>query len=624
MNRPLSLLCAGLTLLQLPLAAQQQASIAPVRPSGSVFVRPYSAVSVPTFRGLNSPRLNGLLRAGNLYLSLQDALALALENNIDLEIARYNPLLAEWRLQRSEAGGLLPGVPSGAAQAGSVAAGQGVTGSQTAAGVTGGNFSANTARNTNQTIAQIGPVTQTLDPIVQQVTTFSHRNTPQSNTVQSQSPVLTSDSAVNSTSIQQGFLTGGSVTLTFRTNYLDENSPTNILNPSTAANLSLSFQHNLLRGLGTKVNARTIRVSKLNLETSDINFRAQVTAVVNQVVNGYLNLAFAQEDNRAKQLALEVAETLRKNVNAQVELGSLAPPELTRADAQVAQSRLSLVSAQTAVEQQELRLKNLLTRNGVADPALAAARIILTDRLGIPGRDDLPPVEELVKKARESRPDLLAARANLEAAAISSEGTRNGVLPNLQVFGAMTNAGLAGSPGQSRNQPDPYFVGGFPEAAGQVFRRNFPTDRVGAFISVPVRNRQAQADYAIDQLQYRQNGLSTRKSVQKVEVDVMNAVVALQQARARYEAAQKNRVLQEQLLSGEQKKFEAGASTPALVIQLQRDLASARASEVSALVSYNTARATLNQTTGATLEAYGVSIGEAREGKVARESKIAE
>lgn len=619
-----ALLCSSLLLGQLPLAAQQ-AAIAPQRPAGSVFVRPYSAVTVPAIRTANSQRMAGLIRAGNLYLSLEDAIALALENNIDLEIARYNPVLAEWRLQRAQAGGLLPGVPSSAAQAGSVAAGQGVTGSQAAAGITGGGFGGGGARNTNQSITQIGPVTQTLDPIFQQTTTFTHSERPQSNTVQSRSPVLISDSRVFNNSIQQGLLTGGSVNLGFRTNYLEENSPTNILNPSTAANLSLSFQHNLLRGLGRKVNERNITVSKINVQTSDIAFKSQVIAVVNQVVSAYIALAASQEDLKAKQLALDVAETLRMNAKRQVEIGVLAQPELTRFEAQEAQSRLALVTSETTVAQQELRLKNLLSRNGVADPALASAHVILTSRLSIPEKDDLPPIEELVKKARANRPDLQVGRSNLEAAQISAIGTANGVLPNLQVFGAMTNAGLAGTarpaePGQAG--PDPFFVGGFPTAAGQVFRRNFPTDRIGAFISVPVRNRQAQSDYAIDQLQYRQSELSNRKALNRVEVDVMNAVVALRQARARYESAQKNRVLQEQLLRGEQTKFDAGASTAAAVIQLQRDLAAARFAEVSSLASYNTAKAALDQVTGSTLEANSVAIAEARDGQVARESKL--
>jgi outer membrane protein TolC len=611
-------LCLGQ--ISWPALAQQNNAIAPERPGGSVFTRPYREVSVPAVRPGNSTRYPGLLKAGNLYLSLQDAIALALENNIDLELSRYSPLLAQWRLQRAQAGGFLPGVPSGAAQAGTVASGQGVTGSQTAAGVAGGSFGGRGGGGTNASIAQIGPVTQTLDPIVQHTTTYSHRNTPQPNLVQSQTNVLTSDTFGTNSSVQQGFLSGGSVTLGYRTNYLEENSPTNVLNPSTAVTLSLQFQHNLLRGFGVAVNARTITVARMSLETTDLNFRNQVIGVVTQTVNNYYSLAAAQADVRAKQLALEVAETLRNNVRRQVELGTMAPPELTRSEAQVATSRLALVNAEATVEQQELRLKSLLSRNGIAEPQLAAARIIPTDRLTLPASDDLDSTEAMVAEALAKRPDLGAARANLKANEVSALGTRNNVLPTLVTFGALTTAGLAGTPGQGPSRPDPYFVGGTGTATAQAFRRNFPTDRIGVFYQGALRNRAAQADYAIDQLQNRQNEISTEKRMTQVQVDVLNGVVALRQARARYEAALKNVELQEALLRSEQRKFELGAATPAEVIQQQRDLATAQSNQLSALVSYTNAKVALERTLGRTLETYGVSIDEARTGTVARTS----
>lgn len=607
-------------LLVLPLGAQQN-DVAPVRPDNSVFLRPYSAVTVPPMRSANSSRLASLVRAGTLYLSAQDALALAIENNVDLELARYQPVLAEWRLQRSQAGGLLPGVPSAASQAGTVAAGQGVSGSQSAAGVQGGNIGGGRGGTANAQIAQIGPVTQTLDPIVQFTSSFSHRETPQSNTVQSQSPVLVSNTRNYNTSIQQGFLTGGSVTVNFRSSYLDENSPSNILNPTVAPVLALSFQHNLLRGLGIAVNARTITVSRMNLATSELNFRAQLTSLAVQVLNTYYGLVSAIEDRSARQLAYDVSGTLRDNVRRQVEVGAQAPPELTRAEAQLANSRLALVNAQTTAEQQEIRLKNLLSRDGLADPILASARIQPTDRITLPAQDDLPAFEEMVKQAHANRPDLLATRANLEAAEVNKLGTKNGVLPNLQAFGAMTNAGLAGTAMPGRT-PDPYFVGGFGTATAMVFRRNFPTDRIGAFYSGAIRNRAAQADHAIDELQYRTSELSLNKSLNQVEVSLQNAVTALRQARARYAASLKNRELQAELLKAQDRKFELGAATTAEVIQAQRDLEAAKASEIAALTAYSNARITLDQTLGRTLEANHIEIAEARGGKVTRESQL--
>jgi outer membrane protein len=244
----------------------------PVRPSAFIAVRPYLPPQVPPVRLENSGRLANLVRAGMLYLTVQDAIALALENNIDIEVARYNPILAVWQLERSQAGGALPGVPSSAAQAGNVANGQGVAGSQAAAGVSTGSNGGNGPGSTNATIAQIGPIAQTLDPIVQENTVFSHQTAPQSDTVQSILPVLVSNTRNSSFSYAEGFLIGGNVTVTYKDSYLNENAPTDVLNPSSAPSLTFTYQQNLLRGFGVPVNARTIRVGQLNVKASALNF----------------------------------------------------------------------------------------------------------------------------------------------------------------------------------------------------------------------------------------------------------------------------------------------------------------------------------------------------------------
>ena len=607
------------------LSFAQQPPIAPVRPSAPVLIRPYLPASVPPIRLLNSTRIHDLIRAGMLYLSAQDAIALTLENNIDLEIGRYNPILAEWQLERAEAGGLLPGVPSGASQVGSVASGQGVAGSQAAAGVvaTGGNANAGNAGNA--TISQIGPVTQNLDPSIQEVTTFSHRSTPQFNVTQSITPILISNTKVFNGSYQQGFLSGGAITLNYTDHYLNENAPTDVLNPSVAPGLSLSFQQSLLRGFGIAVNSRTITVARMNRGTSDLNLRSQLVDTVAQVLNLYYGLAAGYEDIKAKQSALEQAQALYANNQRQVELGAMTPLDVTTAESQVAASSRDLVDSQVSFDQQELQLKNLISRTGVADQELARARIVPTDRIEIPAQEQLPPLQDLIKAALANRADLAAQKANERAQEVSALGTRNGILPNAQVFGGTSQAGLAGTPHTVflrgfKETADPYFVGGIGTALGQVFRRNFPTERVGAFIAAPLHNRQAQADFGIDQLALRQTQLENQKNVNQAGVDVSNSVIALQQARIRYEAAVKNRELDQQLLEAEQRKLSLGASTPYNVVVQQRDLAAAEFSVVSALVSYSSARVALEQTLGTILDTYHVSIGDAETGHVERTS----
>lgn len=598
-------------------ALAQNVSLEPVRPESFLFRRPYTPVTVPPIRLADSKRLGGLLKAGKLYLTAQDALALALENNVDIEVNRYSPIAAAWRLTRAQAGGALPGVPSGSAQASSVASGQGVLGSQAAAGVGGGGGGGGSSSGgNNASISQVGPVTQNLDATIKGTTGYSHRSVPQPNDVQSATPVLVQDSRFYNASIQQGFLSGGSATITYNQNYLQENAPTNVLNPSVAPRLTLSFQHNLLRGFGLAVNARNITVARNNLKTTDLTFRTQVIAVVVNTLNAYYALVADHEDLKSKQGAYDAAAQLLADSKRQVEIGTMAGADLIKIEAQVATSRLGLVNAQTALQQQELQLKSLLSRTGVSDPLLASAQIVPLDHIVMPDQDDFPATKDLVETALTHRSDLAVQRANIVNSELSTLGTKNGVRPTLVVFGNTTNAGLAGTgvavPGSA--PPNPYFVGGLGTALGQVFRRNFPSQSIGMFVQAPVHNRQAQADLAIDQLQLRQTELSVQKDAKQTQVDVLNAVVSLQQARARYESAVKNRVLAEQLLKAEQRKFSLGASTPYEVIQQQRDLTTAQSNEVATLVAHSTARIRLDQTLGTILETNHIAVADVLQG----------
>jgi outer membrane protein TolC len=594
---------AALTGCFAQLICAQQAGIAPVRPVGPIYKRPYMEASVPPVRLGNSARLASLIRAGKLYLSPHDAVALALENNIDIEVARYQPLMLEWQLERSEAGGALPGVPSGSSQAGSVASGQGVQGSQAAAGVGNGGGGGGGGNAGNATISQVGPVVQTLDPSFQEGTTFSHRTTPQPNPTQSQTSALVDATRNHTATYQQGFLTGGSVSVNFKDSYLKENAPTNRLNPSVAQSVSISMQQNLLRGFGTAVNERNIVVARNNLAMSDLAFRSTVARTVASVLNVYWSLSNAYSDVTAKQEALDTAQRFLDDNQKRVDLGDLAP--------------FDLITGKNQLAQNEIQLKSLISRVGTADPLLEGVPIVPTGTVSIPDAEESFDIKALVAKAFENRTDLQSTEANLKNAEISGIGTRNGLLPNAQVFATVTSSGLAGAPHLvSGVSPDPYFVGGTGTALRQVFGRNFPTQNIGVFASMSLGNRQAQADFGIDQLQLRQDQLSASGARNQVEVDVTNSVVALRQARARYQAAHANTVLQQQLVDGEQKKFEAGESTSFNVVQMQRDLATAKATELAAVVSYESAKINLDAITGTLVEANGITLQEVKSGQV--------
>jgi outer membrane protein len=620
---------AGLVwLMAMPAPAQVRAGIEPVRPQAGVFLRPYQAQTVPPARLGNSERLKSLIRAGHLYLTVQDAVALALENNIDLEIARYSPVLARVRLTRAEAGGALPGVPSAAAQAGTVASGQGVLGTQSAAGVAGGGTERVGRGAGNAQITQLGPVTQNLDPTIQSTTTYAHRSIPQPNAVQSLTPVLVQDLVNTSYSVQQGLLSGGNFTLSLRGNWLEENSPSNLLNPSWATTLSLSVQHNLLQGFGRAVNARTITVSRINVRTSEEQFRSQVIAVVDAALNAYYSLLASGEEVKARRSALETAERFVRESRRRYELGALAGVDVLPAESQEAAARRDLIVAETTHGQNELRLKNLISRNGVADPELRTARVVLLDSLSAPAAEPLPDLPALVEKAMQRRPEVLARKAGVESAEVSALGTKSAILPRLIAFGTTTQQGLAGTgrsvtqvtPGQPPRvqQPDPYFVGGFSTALGQSFRRNFPAISGGAFFQAPLRNRQGTADQAVDELQLRQTQLQLAQFLLQVQVDLTNALAAAEQARTRWEAAAKSLELARALLEAEEKKFSTGVSTPFEVVQQQRQAAQAQAAEAAARAAWHSARLALERAAGTTLETYAISLDEAKRGEVAR------
>ena len=637
--------CAG------PLSFAQE--LAPVRSTAPALLRPYKPVFVPPIRlDTDKSRLLSLIRAGKLYLTVQDALAIAIESNLDVEIARYTSVLDQWSLERAQAGGALPGVPSASSQATSVTRGEGVRGSQAAAGVSSGTGSGTGSNTANATVTQIGPVTPTLDPVFQDATTFSHLSAPQPNLRQSGVENLIDNQRNYSASIQQGFLSGTQASITYTESYLNENAPTDVLNPQYAPTLSGTITQQFLQGFGVALNARFINIDKLNLQTDQLNFKSQVISVVVNVLNLYYGLVADYQDVRAKQAAVDVSQQFYENNRKQVELGALAPLDVTSAESQVAASQQALIDSRAALDEQQVALKNALSRRGTADTLLASVEIIPLDHLDVPEKDELPPLKDLVAKARANRADIAAEQMHLQVDQLSNLGTANNVRPVLAAQASSTNQGLAGAPrlvpqgpiptagppggqnipgfvpcpapntGQICEAPDASFLGGINNALGQVFRRNYPTESAATYFFAHFRNRQAQADYTIDQLSERQDQLQAAKDVNQIAVDVSNQVVALQQARVRYLAAVKNRELEQQLFEAEQKKFALGASTTYNVVTQQRDFTASQSTEVGALQVYSNALIALGQTVGTTLDDTHISLVEARSGVVARHSAL--
>ncbi len=560
------------------------------------------------------------MRGGNLYLTSQDVIALVLENNLDIAVQRYSPFLAREVLRRTQGGGYLRQVdtpvlagPVSVSLAGVSVNANGLAGG---AGVGAG----------GGIVSQIGPIPPSLDPNLYINGQFGHLTQPQSNVLLNDTTALTNDYRQFVVQYSQQFITGTNAQFTFSAYQNRYNSPDYLLNPAIQGSLDLQISQNLLQGLSPKVNNRDIRVAKNNMKVSNLQVKRQVTTTVAAVLNLYWDLVSFNEDARIKEQALATADKLLEDNKKAVEIGTLSPIEVTRAAAEASSSKEDLLIAQTNVQQQEMVLKNAISRNGAESAWLDEVHIIPLDKIEVPATEDIKPLPELVQDALAGRMEIEQDKINIDSQKILLKGDKNGLLPSLQAFTELTNNGLSGPINPLYNGlsgiPEPYFVGGVGTALAQVLRRNFPNYSAGVSLTIPFRNRAQQADYVTDQLLLRQAELQLQRGINQVRLDVKTAVTGLQQARTRYKTAVDTRVLAEQSLKAEQSRYLYGVSTVALVIQAQKDLALYQSAEVQAMANYTHARIAFDQAVGHTLDVNHVSFDEAISGRVARESFI--
>jgi outer membrane protein len=344
-------------------------------------------------------------------------------------------------------------------------------------------------------------------------------------------------------------------------------------------------------------------------------------STVSDVIRVYWDLVSLREDVAVKRESLVYAERLYKDTKAQVEQGTQAPIQLTQAQASVASSRQDLNNTEGLVLQQELLLKEVLTRRGISNPALAGARIVSLTKIQEPGKDFTPPLASLLEEALRDRPDFALAQSQIENTKLSLKGSRNALLPELNLVAAFQNNGLAGrlnSLGQGVAAPDPVLLGGYGDLVRQIFSRDYPDYVVGVQLNIPLRNRIAKADAARDLLQLRQSEVRLQQLASQIRLEVGNALIAVERAKVSYEAATETRKLQEEALAIETERFDVGASTTYNVIQHERDLAQARSAVVTALGIYAKAKVALDRAVGSTLLNNNIVLEEAYQGKVIR------
>ncbi len=582
-------------------------------------INPYRPIKIEEPGLTNSPRIDQLIHDGKLELSLQDAVELALENSMDIVVQRYNPWFADTGILKARAGGF-GGVTPGAVYGGS------------------------TANN---------PLLN-YDPVITTTLSYDDRNIPVNNPLTSGTGTgvsalvpLTLHTATYNTQYSQGFQTGTTFFTAWDNTRSSSSSRANLFNPSVQSSIFVGFQQQLLNGFGRAVNTRNIRIAKNNRKIADWAFTQQAITTTTNTITAYWELVFARENVKVQQQAATVAEKLYNDNKKQLEIGTMAPLDVTRAESELATDRQNLIVAQTIQLQNQQILKNAISKNPLA-PNFVNVEVIPTDLPQRPEAIEAPSFEEAVKEAFGKRPELQEGALNLQNGEIDIKATRNALLPTATLtaqYGTVglagnqarfTSATIAGAPVVDANgNPIPGFFlpatqltpngtaqAGFGDAMSSAFHNNFPDYQVSLNVLLPIRNRSAQADNQRSILTQRQIEAQLQQLKNAALLDVRNTYIALEQDRARVEAAAKARELQQQTFDAEQKKYQLGASTVYLVIQTQRDLIQAQGTELRALADLVEAKANYERAVGRTLEVNRVSIADAKSGEVERETLI--
>jgi outer membrane protein len=567
----------------------------------------------------NSPRLTDLLKDGKIYLSLSDAIALALENNYDIAIARYNLDIADTDILRARAGSELRGVNSGV-----VTNTEGGSSTSTVVGggpggTTGGAGGA--ASGTSGIVLSTngaGPTPSALDPTVTGAIQFDRQTSPSTS-------FFTGGSSSTNTydfTLDQQIPTGTDLKFAFNNTYATTSNAITLYSPQLSSNFKLTLTQHVLQGAGIWVNRRFVYQAINDRRITDSTFRQQILYTVNQVENIYWGLVSAYENVQAKEDALDQSTKLDEDTRKQLQIGTMAPLDVVNADSNVATDKQALISAQSSLRYQQEIIKQAIARN-LNDPALESAPVIPTDRVNTNEiEEESQPVDALVQEAFKRRPELEQAVLALKNDEITLKGARNALLPTFDVFGYLGGSGVAGSLNPNCNGA---FYGGtcppvpstsWGAAAQNSFNLSAPDKGIGFNIQIPLRNRTAQADQARSLIEYRQAELYLEQLYTKIRMQVVNAQYALTNDRAQVKSAIAAREYAQQSLDAEEKKLKLGASTTANVLLQERNLATAENNLISAHAAYANDRAGLYQVLATTLEHYGINLGDAATGKI--------
>jgi outer membrane protein TolC len=577
----------------------------------------YRGKTVPPPSLANSSRLDSLVKDGKLYLTLENAIDLALENNLDLVIARYNLPIAQMDVLRTEAGGTVRGVntgvvsgtPGGAGGLFGASSGAGAGGTSGGAGGAGAG-----ASGLVQSTLGTGASVNSYDPNISAKTYIDHTTQLLPNQVLYGVPVIHQNTFLGDLTYSQAFATGASIQVAWDNNRQTTNSPNNTLNPQLNSYFEFYANQELLAGFGLGPNLRYLRIAKTNQKVSDIAFRAQLIATVVQIGDLYWDLVNAYDNEQVGERSVAFAtETL--NV-AKKQLGLQAIPEMDvlKAEADLATRQQDLTTARTNLELQELYMKNAVTRS-LDDPVLQEMAVVPVDHAVAQAEPDTRPAQEMIAEALKERTELLESSLVLENSELSRKTARNALLPSLSVYGFYAGTGYAG-PANPLDNTGTNVPTGFGGAVDNAFNYSSPEYQVGFQLNVPLRNRIAKADQYRTELEYRQSQVYLEELKKRIRIEVRNAAFALEQGASRVDAARTARDLAQKTLDITQQEQKLGAGSNQQTLSADHDLAVAESALVSAETDYEKARIEVKRATGSVLEDYGISVADARAGVV--------
>jgi len=598
-------------------------------------LQPYTPQEIAKPNLGNSPRIDSLMRDGKIYLSIDDAVALALENNLDLDIARYNLNIADADLLRAKSGASILGVNTGIVQntpGGGVGGLGGTVGSGTG-GTTVAAGGAGTGTNglVSSTLGIGAPITS-FDPAL--TGTFQlDKNDTESVSVFSPVPVVAQNTYTSNFGYTQGFEWGGALTGTFNNTHLTTNNPTSLLTPQLGSNFQFRFTQNLLQGFGFLPNTRFIRIARNNREISDVAFRLQIITTVDQIENMYWDLVYAYENVRVQEESLTYAQKALEDSKRQAQVGTVPPIQVVSSQSTVATGQQNLIVAQNNLQLQQLLMKNALSRS-IEDPVLAEADVIPTSIFLVPQEEPVTPIQDLINDALRHRAELVESRIDLQSRDINTKAVRNAMLPTLQAFAYYGGSGVGGDVNalvptcsatsgsfcfNPAKAPPPFQNSnsvGYGGTLNQLVNSTSPDKGVGLALNIPLRNRLAQSNQVRAELEYRQAQVRQLQLENQVRIEVRNAQFDVRQNRVSVQAAQSAVDLARQTLDADQQKLKVGLTTQTAILQDAATLTTGESNLVSAKAAYEKSRIELDRATGLLLDHAGIDVADATRGQV--------